>query len=247
MSPTTLRYEVTGRVARITLDRPARGNGITRRLATELEQCVEPTPEWRVRRNILEGTGHLLYQSCCQLLARFRNEQWRAFHERFEQGKFAVAELGSTHHAVAVVGLHVAGPDNFGRPVADDHGSAHDVTEASSARMEHDQEGAAQVWGREEVGHAEQVAQDRSGTTHGVARLAHDPEAEPALAGRLAVAKRLEENEVAVPGSEARAQHERTGERAEERGSDAGQDEDETQRDDKRDNDQLVEECSRGA
>ncbi len=39
--PETLTYQVTGRVARITLDRPERGNGITRRLATELEQCVE--------------------------------------------------------------------------------------------------------------------------------------------------------------------------------------------------------------
>jgi enoyl-CoA hydratase len=37
----TMTYEVTGRVARITLDRPERGNGITRRLVTELEGCVE--------------------------------------------------------------------------------------------------------------------------------------------------------------------------------------------------------------
>lgn len=37
----TMTYAVTGRVARITLDRPARGNGITRRLVTELERCVE--------------------------------------------------------------------------------------------------------------------------------------------------------------------------------------------------------------
>src|SRR5947209_1186111 len=34
-------YEVSDRVARLTLNRPARGNGITRRLVTELEQCVE--------------------------------------------------------------------------------------------------------------------------------------------------------------------------------------------------------------
>jgi enoyl-CoA hydratase len=34
-------YEVTGRVARITLDRPERGNGITRGLLSELERCVE--------------------------------------------------------------------------------------------------------------------------------------------------------------------------------------------------------------
>jgi enoyl-CoA hydratase len=38
---TSMSYEVTGRVARITLDRPERGNGITRGLLTELEQCVE--------------------------------------------------------------------------------------------------------------------------------------------------------------------------------------------------------------
>jgi enoyl-CoA hydratase len=39
--PTTLTYEVTGRIARITLNRPERGNGITRQLVSELEQCVE--------------------------------------------------------------------------------------------------------------------------------------------------------------------------------------------------------------
>jgi enoyl-CoA hydratase len=41
LSPTTMTYEVADRIARITLDRPARGNGITRQLITELEQCVE--------------------------------------------------------------------------------------------------------------------------------------------------------------------------------------------------------------
>jgi enoyl-CoA hydratase len=39
--PLTMTYEVAERVARITLDRPARGNGITRRLVGELEECVE--------------------------------------------------------------------------------------------------------------------------------------------------------------------------------------------------------------
>jgi enoyl-CoA hydratase len=34
-------YEVTGRVARITLDRPERGNGITLQLVRELADCVE--------------------------------------------------------------------------------------------------------------------------------------------------------------------------------------------------------------
>ena len=37
----TMTYEVADRVARITLNRPERGNGITRTLVSELEQCVE--------------------------------------------------------------------------------------------------------------------------------------------------------------------------------------------------------------
>jgi enoyl-CoA hydratase len=41
MSPSTLRYEVTGRIARITLDRPERGNGITLEMPRELAACVE--------------------------------------------------------------------------------------------------------------------------------------------------------------------------------------------------------------
>ena len=36
-----VRYEVTGRIARITLDRPERGNGITAQLVRELAACVE--------------------------------------------------------------------------------------------------------------------------------------------------------------------------------------------------------------
>jgi enoyl-CoA hydratase/carnithine racemase len=37
----TIEYEVDGRVARLTLNRPERGNGITRTLVTELERLVE--------------------------------------------------------------------------------------------------------------------------------------------------------------------------------------------------------------
>jgi enoyl-CoA hydratase len=37
----TMTYDVAGRVARITLNRPERGNGITRRLVSELEELVE--------------------------------------------------------------------------------------------------------------------------------------------------------------------------------------------------------------
>ncbi|HEX4804624.1 MAG TPA: crotonase/enoyl-CoA hydratase family protein [Conexibacter sp.] len=39
--PTTLTYAVTDRVARITLDRPERGNGLTPTLIAELAACVE--------------------------------------------------------------------------------------------------------------------------------------------------------------------------------------------------------------
>ena len=38
---TTMTYEVTGRIARITLDRPHRGNGITLDMPVELARCVE--------------------------------------------------------------------------------------------------------------------------------------------------------------------------------------------------------------
>jgi enoyl-CoA hydratase/carnithine racemase len=37
----TLSYEVSGRIARITLDRPERGNGITLEMPRELADCVE--------------------------------------------------------------------------------------------------------------------------------------------------------------------------------------------------------------
>jgi enoyl-CoA hydratase len=37
----TMTYEVTGRIARITLNRPRRGNGITMELPRELADCVE--------------------------------------------------------------------------------------------------------------------------------------------------------------------------------------------------------------
>jgi enoyl-CoA hydratase len=40
-TPTTLTYEVTGRIARITLNRPERGNGITLAMPRELAACVE--------------------------------------------------------------------------------------------------------------------------------------------------------------------------------------------------------------
>jgi len=53
-----VRYRVTDRVARLTLNRPERGNGINRELISELERCVERAdldPEARVL--LLAGDG----------------------------------------------------------------------------------------------------------------------------------------------------------------------------------------------
>jgi enoyl-CoA hydratase len=54
----TLTYEVTGRVARITLNRPARGNGITFAMPAELAACVERANlDPRVHVIALAGNG----------------------------------------------------------------------------------------------------------------------------------------------------------------------------------------------
>ncbi len=53
-----MTYEVGERVARITLDRPARGNGITRRMVAELEECVERADlDPAVHAILLSGNG----------------------------------------------------------------------------------------------------------------------------------------------------------------------------------------------
>ena len=55
---TTMTYEVTGRIARITLDRPARGNGITLDMPRELAACVEEASlDPRVHVLALAGNG----------------------------------------------------------------------------------------------------------------------------------------------------------------------------------------------
>lgn len=54
----TLSYEVTGRIARITLDRPERGNGITLDMPRELAACVERADlDPRVHVIALSGRG----------------------------------------------------------------------------------------------------------------------------------------------------------------------------------------------
>jgi enoyl-CoA hydratase len=54
----TLTYETSDRIARITLNRPERGNGITRLMVTELEQCVEQADlDPAVHAILLSGNG----------------------------------------------------------------------------------------------------------------------------------------------------------------------------------------------
>lgn len=54
----TMTYEVTGRIARITLDRPERGNGITLAMPRELAACVERANlDPRVHVIALSGNG----------------------------------------------------------------------------------------------------------------------------------------------------------------------------------------------
>ena len=56
----TLTYEADGRVARITLNRPERGNGITPRMPVEIAACVERAnldPEVHVIALAGNGTG----------------------------------------------------------------------------------------------------------------------------------------------------------------------------------------------
>ena len=54
----SMTYEVTGRVARITLARPERGNGITLEMPRELQMCVERADlDPRVHVTLLSGRG----------------------------------------------------------------------------------------------------------------------------------------------------------------------------------------------
>jgi enoyl-CoA hydratase len=56
--PLAVRYEVADRIARITLDRPERGNGITPALIAELAECVERADlDPAVHVMLLSGNG----------------------------------------------------------------------------------------------------------------------------------------------------------------------------------------------
>jgi enoyl-CoA hydratase len=58
VTPEALTFTVADRIARITLNRPERGNGITRLLVTELEQCVEQADlDPAVHVILLSGNG----------------------------------------------------------------------------------------------------------------------------------------------------------------------------------------------
>src|SRR3954451_16289673 len=60
MNLETVEYKTDGRVARITLNRPERGNGITPRMPAEMAACVERAnlnPEIHVIALAGNGTG----------------------------------------------------------------------------------------------------------------------------------------------------------------------------------------------
>jgi enoyl-CoA hydratase len=58
MQPSTLTYQVTGAIARITLNRPERGNGITFEMPRELAECVEQANlDPRIHVIALAGNG----------------------------------------------------------------------------------------------------------------------------------------------------------------------------------------------
>jgi enoyl-CoA hydratase len=79
MTPKTLTYEVTGRIARITLNRPARGNGITMDMPRELAACVEDAClDPKVHVLCLSGAGKGFcggYDLVESAEARLENEQ----------------------------------------------------------------------------------------------------------------------------------------------------------------------------
>jgi len=59
----TMTYEVTGRIARIILNRPERGNGITLDLPRELTECVERADlDPNVPVIALSGNGRFLWR-----------------------------------------------------------------------------------------------------------------------------------------------------------------------------------------
>ena len=64
----TVLYEADGRIARITLDRPERGNGITPRMPVEIAACVEranldPEVHVIVKANVARSDDEAALQS----------------------------------------------------------------------------------------------------------------------------------------------------------------------------------------
>jgi enoyl-CoA hydratase len=106
----TLTYEVDGRVARITLNRPERGNGITQRMPVELAECVERANlEPAVHAIALAGNG----SGFCggyDLVASAEGDM-------SELGEGAPAPPGSPLDPVTIAANHA--PDSNWDPVVD--------------------------------------------------------------------------------------------------------------------------------
>jgi enoyl-CoA hydratase len=104
----TMTYEVTGRIARITLNRPERGNGITLAMPRELAECVERANlDPAVHVICLAGNGkgfcggYDLYDSA----------------ERMGQEAFGAGPEGSPLHPATIAANH--DPNRVWDPVVD--------------------------------------------------------------------------------------------------------------------------------
>jgi enoyl-CoA hydratase len=107
----TIVYEVCDRVARITLDRPERGNALTSTLISELEQCIERADlDPSVHVLLLAGNG----KGFCGGYDLLAGEELGA-----DGGVFgsSVAPEGSPVHPSAIVANH--NPDGVWDPMVD--------------------------------------------------------------------------------------------------------------------------------
>jgi enoyl-CoA hydratase len=99
----TIHYEKTGRIARITLDRPARGNAITLDMPAELAACVEAAcldPDVRVILLAGRGAGFCAGYDLVEFAEQQSNDEPR----RVDTEATRAAEASEAHAAPAPAG-----------------------------------------------------------------------------------------------------------------------------------------------
>jgi enoyl-CoA hydratase len=96
-----MTYEVTGRIARITLNRPERGNGITLDLPQELAACVERAdldPAVHVIALAGNGTGFCGGYDLVASAERMHTREGGEFVERFPAGSALDPQVTARNH-----------------------------------------------------------------------------------------------------------------------------------------------------